>query len=190
MPSTALCRAEYAKTSKTLRRVATGIIVCFFLGFDILIKIPFRLYETILTTDVKYITYLGLKIFYVTKVGIIKIIYCLYIIRISLKTKRCLKESGKLRKNERSDKIFRSLVYFTLIPLFLSILFLGHDIPEAVHSLTTAGEKGCKKHDILIDWKVKICVTAIFVTLGSFAYGISYIVLFPNTRRGWTCCGK
>ena len=124
-----------------------------------------------------------MNVFKLLKIFVIKVTYGFLIVRFFISVKKSLKESAALSNNKEREKSHRNLLHFILIPLFLNLLFLCHDIPKAVFSFI---EPDCESNREEIFGGICACV----FTVGSFSYFVGYITFFPKIREALFTCGK
>ena len=179
--------AEYSKPSRTVKRVTIGLVICLLLGIEGFARIPIRVFEPIMDPHTSYKMILGINILYICKLAIIKLIYSVRIVRIAQEVKLSLRESSRLRQNKQKKNAFGSLFLFTLIPLFLCVLFLGHDVFNTFYLFQALTGIHCKDDSVLVQSDVITCISVAIFTLASFSYGISYLILFPSLRRAVFC---
>ena len=128
----------------------------------------------------------GINIFDIIKTVILKVVYSVVITRLSLSSKSGLDQSSKMASNQNDQKsIFKKFFYFSLMPIFINILFLIHEIPDATFSVFN--ESTCGSHLVRVD--IRFCLTTSAVTIGLLSYLFSFLILFPKIRKTIIHCG-
>ena len=117
-----------------------------------------------------------------------KMVYSFSIFKLSYLTRKgltaSLNMSAYVSVNKRA--MYRRLFLFTLLPLFLNVLFLGHEVLYFLRRFHFKhGEKLCQESGIL-QLSVVQGLRAVVFTFGSFCYLIAYLMLFPKVRAAFS----
>ena len=181
--------AKFSENKQVLIRLAIGTSVCFILSCDCLIDIFYRLYYhgamKIRTDESPENIILASFIIKVIKLTTIKISYGVANIKMFLNIRHSLSESTKMNQNSEREKSHRNLQNFILVPFFLNILFLGHDVPKVIGLIKKKFVKNCES--LLLRPEFVQGLPAAVFTLGSYAYNIAYLVFFPKLRKALFC---
>ena len=184
--------AMCAKKTKLAKRLTFGFFVSIFANSNSLFDICYQLYSfqnksrqliNIFSAEKQFI--LGSNLFNLLNVVLIKATSAIGNLRIYVLIKRSLKESMQMSSKQNQEKLHQNVCQFILVPFFLNLLFLGHDIPTHQHTLLPMVERCSKtKRDIVL----KGVSTSIDIfTLGSLTNYICYIIFFPKIRQLIAC---
>ena len=187
--------SEFTKMRNVINRIFTGIGICFFLVSENFI---YMVAAALIFTDPK--EYLidftfrwkyarisrYIEIFSLVKFIALKIALTVVIIWIAVKTKLALKESAAMSPDKNKLSAHRRLFYFTLIPLGINVLNL---VPEALDAASPLPQlyNHHSTESIIMRTDVRICITAVTATIGSFSYDLAFPILFPKVRSSMSC---
>ena len=194
--------ANFSNKKNVAKRLLVGSFLCIVVTGDILVKIFIGLklseYENdyanskslVLVKELEELqrkrkaAKVGTSIFHLIKATAFKITYGLAIIKSYFMINKSLKESITLSSNHGKDmKSHRNLVHFILIPFFLNLLFLGHDVPKELFPFL-------KRNTCDVNYWILELVSPCIFTAGSFSYYAGYLIFFPKIRAAVLTCGK
>ena len=174
---------EYSSTKNVLGYLLKGTVGCFFLTLDsiaILFVKPLALQETF-KTGVQGIygkIMYGISIVKFVKSILFKMIYSIIIVNIAIMTKNSLENDTSLSPDDKRKTLRKRLFYFMLIPLFVHVLYLSHEIVDWLcHDLETE----------VMEFEELSLLKLVTLSIGSLAYVLGYIVIFPKARKAFTC---
>ena len=186
---------DFRETRNVVKMIAIGSGVCILINCE---HVALILLDTLYSSNVANVILerfhltekiiLGIHIFSAVKIIITKGIYSIAVIKISLMTRNGLRQSAKMSNNNKNkENAHRRLFIFSLIPLFLSILFTANEVLFVVKSILRT-DNLCYPHWIFRH-DVTFGISASFFTFGSLVYFGGYLILFPQIRQTViTCC--
>ena len=189
---------EFCEAGVQLQYFVCGTMACLFFASESLMHITIAVIflsdqKKLISDQSSYYLYnkifKGIKIFDLTKTIAFKLIYAAAVVRLSLKTKEALHQSSQMAASEAKASLHRRLFYFSLIPLFINVLFT---FPEVLWLLDPIDQHvvDCEGQSILLRDDVRVCIAAATVTVGSFFYVVGFTLLFPKVRNAITCQKK
>ena len=129
--------------------------------------------------------------FTIGKMTLIKIVYAVAIVKMSWKTKNALEESSKMVGSKAKTKLHRRLFYFSLIPLFLNIVF---SIPESFDLLHQRRQTNMNLDCFTEGWHqrddVKMILMGLALPMAIISYIVAYLIIFPKLRASFVCKGN
>ena len=166
-----------------------GVALCLFLTCDKIVDMAFEIHYIIITPEygvhgrvARYegnkAVHHGLNV-YSFILGISpKIIFSILVVRLAWLTRSSLRESAQF--SGRTKTFHRGIFYFSLIPLFLNIMFTGHEVLgllQPIHGF----------HRLFLSDTHLLLIESAMFTLGSFFYLIGYLTIFPNVKKTILC---
>ena len=180
-----LTYSKFISLKSMVKYLLSGTGVCLVLVTDSLVEVFVYLYlvqyrknDTIFFSVQKVLT--GFETYKLVKIITVKMIYTVAILRMAIMTKSCLDESMNMNKHKRKQNVFKRLFYFTLIPIFLNFLFVGHEALSINFAVFGAQWDHTKN-------LIQPITTLVVFTLGSFIYIAGFISLFSDLRKAVTC---
>ena len=135
--------ADLVQKNLIWKYLGLGCLLCFMLASDNLWIVAVALYwfRDGKTFMIYYRTYNeianNIDKYTIGKTIMIKIAYAVVIGKMSWTTKKALEESTKMVGSKSKTNLHRRLLYFSLLPLFLNVVF---SIPEAITELNQRRE--------------------------------------------------
>ena len=178
--------AEFTKKCNVAKYFIGGLAFCFVIACDSFANLAFEIFLAIQGTldgqtsreryfnlheNVRY----GMGIFGIVKLIMLKLAYSVAVVRMAWLTRESLVRSSKISKLNRG--LHHHLFYFSLIPLFGSVLFTGHELMISLKMV-----KWIKVSDFII-----ICIQSSIVAFGSLFHFFGYILVFPLVRKKIMC---
>ena len=185
--------AHFSESSAIMKYMLWGSAFCFLFACDSLVNLAIEIVFTVEGTDLKGYTYRGLPVgglhydydslrvlFCLRIVGFVKLIilklaYSVAVVRLACLTRKSLLESLQISKLNR--KLHQTLFYFTLIPLFLSVMFSVHEVMILFNRLNW----------VLLGDHIVIGVQSTVVAFGSLFHFFGYIIISPTIRKNIVC---
>ena len=176
---------------KLMKYISVGACMCLLASSDQIVSWYFGLAfmdlisnESLQAAVAEQKAYFGLSVFDFLKTILIKILYSWAAIRLAWLSRAGMKESSKMSK--RQSTICVRIFYYSLIPLFLSLLFSVHEVFLLLKPFI--GRRSYleiniyfPKDDVITGIQVSV------ITFGSLLYCIGYVILFPNVKNVFSC---
>ena len=122
------------------------------------------------------------------KIFLIKIVYAAAILKMSWGTKKALEESAKMAGSKSKIYVHRRLFYFSLIPLFLNIIF---SIPESIAEFNQQRETNFNLDCLTESWyqreDVRMILMGTVLPIAVILYIVAYLIIFPKLRARFLC---
>ena len=190
--------ADFCQNRALVQHLSLGLAVSLVSSADHFLVFLFRLVRLnggmsdiqhmITTFDVNW----AINVFTSIKMMVMKTAYSIVVIKLALKTKASLSDSETMAANQAEGErqrqrkaLHRRLFHFSLIPLFLNFLFLVYEIfdiglPFVQHEKRV---NDCVMPHLFDRFGVKLVITAVVFTVGSFSYVVGCLLLFPKVRE-------
>ena len=185
---------EFCKKEKLIKNLFIGAGFCLIASSDQLVELAFEIYYTamddekdpsigmILRFSHKNIHF-GIDVFNFVKIMVTKMVFSVAVARLAWLTRSGLITSD--RTSKRNTRMYNRLFYFSLIPLFLNVIFTVHEVLNLlVPILDTENPLSTIPFpDESVIARIQVSV----ITFGSLTYCMAYLILFSNVRNIFLC---
>ena len=184
-----ICQPFHYESFSTFRNIAklafVGSGICFLLAIEPLIEtvVFFHAFGISIEAIVELKDFFfNIRIYTVVKLICAKAVYALIAGKLAYDIRQKLNESSAMQSNKQRESAHENLFRFNLIPLFVNILLIGHDIPTLKFLFNEINDCSLNHTEPIL-----ILISATSFTLTSFSYSIGYIVFFPKIRAAIQC---
>ena len=188
--------SEFCNKQNILKLLALGVCACFFMAIENVIEI---IAAYIIITDPKEFAFQGpqmleylsfakvLRYYSQIKFSVAKLLYSVMIIIIATRTRKALKGSADMSSNNKNNKgtLYRSLFFFTLIPLGLNFWYLFSECLDEIWPLSDF--QTCQLRGPLSRKDIRMYISSCTATVGSFTYFVAFPLLFPKVKQSIMC---
>ena len=179
---------SFSSGKNVVKMVVIGACVSFVLSGDKVANAIFCTYQLAYTYEFSVYPkfFRGSGWFSFVKIGIIKILYTIAVVKIGHSVKTKLQTSLQLTNRNDRAQVYQSLGIFVYIPLIVNLILIGHDVP--LYILPRFYEaNNCKQENLLDDEMAINNLSAGFFSLASFLHIFGYLILFPKLRNAFAC---
>ena len=177
---------DFAKYDHILKIVSMGTLSCFLLASDqVALTLISCIYSPIsdpqnLPKKIDISRWINVAHF--GKQMMLKVGYTIAVVNMAKSVKQSLINSRNMANKNEKFYLHLRLFYFTLIPIFLNLLFATHEILSAMTAICIHNFCG-KKLGNFIKSDLIACLTGANITTGTFVYFIGYFLLFSELRK-------
>ena len=182
--------SEFCEFRSVFKCLLIGISFCIFISCDHVFAITVTVVH-ILTQLTKFswrnsLAYEDMndkiEIFTLVKIIVVKIVYIVCVVRMSLSIQRALRKSNDLNKNGKKQELHKRIHFFTAIPIGVSVMLIFPELLIAVSPANQVVSAVCTEISLIQSLVVRACVTVTLITMGTLAHYLGYFVLVPKTR--------